>query len=215
MLLLALPFLIWLISGSYFVFLDLGFIRGDHYRPQQSSPLHSEQISYPLAEVLKRYPDAHGVRLTNLDGHPYYQLSGEQSLLIDAENGRTLLRVSAAMASRVAQANVPMGTPVTAVIAIYDEPPSELSARHLPVWQVSFDDRLATRLYVSMETGEVVTRRHDLWRLFDWFWRFHIMDYDDGADIDNPLLTVSTLLALIAVLAGIWLQAKRWRRGRI
>ncbi|QIZ77279.1 peptidase [Ferrimonas lipolytica] len=214
MLVLALPMLIWIISGSYFVWMDLGYIRGDHYR-QQPLQLNSIQLNYPLAKVLAQHPNADQVELVTVAQHPFYLVTTDRPLLIDAINGKVLPQLSALQAQTVAQANMPSDATVTTVTAIQQDPPAELSARHLPVWQVSFDDAVSSTLYVSMQSGEVVSRRHHFWRLFDWFWRFHIMDYDDGVDIDNALLLTTSIFSIVAVLAGIWLQLKRLQRGRI
>ena len=42
---------------------------------------------------------------------------------------------------------------------------------------------------VDAGSGEVTAVRHDRWRLFDWFWMLHIMDYDERSDFSTPLLT--------------------------
>jgi exosortase/archaeosortase len=34
----------------------------------------------------------------------------------------------------------------------------------------------------------VITVRSDIWRVFDFFWMLHIMDYDEREDFNNPLL---------------------------
>jgi hypothetical protein len=44
---------------------------------------------------------------------------------------------------------------------------------------VDFDDWLQTTLYLHPDTGALVTRRHRLWRWYDFQWMLHIMDYGD------------------------------------
>ena len=52
----------------------------------------------------------------------------------------------------------------------------------------------------------MVTKRHDFWRLFDWMFRFHVMDYDDGENVSNWLLFVFALLAVFATCSGLVLS---------
>lgn len=56
------------------------------------------------------------------------------------------------------------------------------------IWQVKFNDTFNTTLYLSSDTGKVITVRSDIWRVFDFFWMLHIMDYDEREDFNNPLL---------------------------
>jgi len=64
-------------------------------------------------------------------------------------------------------------------------------------------DARHTTLYVSPQTGEVVARRNDLWRAFDFVWMLHIMDYDEREDFNHPLLIATAATALLFVLSGL------------
>ena len=59
--------------------------------------------------------------------------------------------------------------------------------------------------YADPATGEIVSRRHALWRVFDFAWMLHIMDYDARTDVNNPLLRITTLSAAAMALSGAWL----------
>ena len=75
----------------------------------------------------------------------------------------------------------------------------------MPLWQVRFADRGDTTLYLSPETGELLAKRHSLWRWFDFLWMFHIMDYEARTDVNNTLLRVSAAVCLLFALSGVWL----------
>ena len=47
---------------------------------------------------------------------------------------------------------------------------------------------LSTSLYFNADNGEFITVRSNIWRVFDFFWMLHIMDYDEREDFNNPLL---------------------------
>ena len=83
------------------------------------------------------------------------------------------------------------------------------------VWRISFDDALATRIYLNGRTGEFVTSRNAAWVWYDFFWRLHIMDYAGGEDFNGTLLRIASVTAFGLVVAGAILAAlaarRRWR----
>lgn len=69
-------------------------------------------------------------------------------------------------------------------------------------------------LYLSPATGELISRRHALWRVFDFAWMLHIMDYDERTDVNNPLLRVATWSAFAMALTGAWLLIWSFQRRK-
>ena len=82
------------------------------------------------------------------------------------------------------------------------------------IWQVQFDDTFKTTLYLSANNGKVVTVRSTLWRIFDFFWMLHIMDYDEREDFNNPLLIRFAATSVLFCLSGILLLVQNIRRQR-
>ena len=85
----------------------------------------------------------------------------------------------------------------------------------LPAWRVDFDDGANRSLYVAADTGAVTARRSTLWRVYDFLWGLHIMDWRGHEDFNHPLLIVATLLALIVTIAGIVLLPEPARLHRL
>ena len=79
----------------------------------------------------------------------------------------------------------------------------EYRGRVLPVWKVSFDDSESLSLYLNPWTGELLSRRTNRWRIFDFLWMLHIMDFDERDDFNHPLLQVAAFLGLIIALSGV------------
>lgn len=105
------------------------------------------------------------------------------------------------------------GQPVA--VRLLDPAPKE-TGREGPIWRVSFDDPEKTDFYLSPETGEVVTRRSGVWRFYDFFWRLHVMDWNDGEHFNHPLIVIVTFLTLIIVLSGfvlLWVRLARDYKG--
>ncbi len=97
--------------------------------------------------------------------------------------------------------------------ALISFPPKEYRGER-PVWRVDFDDRLHTRLYISPSNGEVLARRNDAWRFYDFFWMLHIMDYEERENFNNPLVMTASAAGFIFALSGIIIVIMRLGRGR-
>ena len=204
MLFVGIQFLIWSISGAYMVIFDIDYIHGDSLVVNHQTPLESEQINYSIAKLHTDYPNAKNIELTNILGSAVYRFSdGNSKNLLSADTGNSLSPINEEYAVLIAKnlydhANAT----IKEVSLIASKPPFELSARHLPVWRVDFDDFVSPSFYISVNSGELVTKRHIFWRLFDWMFSFHVMDYIEE-DASNKLLLVVMLLALIASLFGL------------
>jgi hypothetical protein len=73
------------------------------------------------------------------------------------------------------------------------------------VWEAAFDDPERTRLYFSAEDGRFVAARGDRWRLFDFFWMLHTMDYRGRDDFNHPLVILVTTGAVWIGISGVLL----------
>ena len=91
--------------------------------------------------------------------------------------------------------------------------PIELQTTGLPLWQVTFDDHINTTFYISPNTGELAVRRHTFWRVFDFLWMLHIMDYDDRSQVNNNLLRIAALAGTGIAVSGICLLFFAFRAG--
>ncbi|WP_405598519.1 MULTISPECIES: hypothetical protein [unclassified Pseudoalteromonas] len=83
------------------------------------------------------------------------------------------------------------------------------------IWQVQFNDTFNTTLYLSASNGKVVTIRSTIWRIFDFFWMLHIMDYDQREDFNNPLLISFSATSVLFCLSGVMLLIQSFRVKRL
>ncbi len=208
-LILGVQALIWLISGVYMVSIDLGYIRGDTLVQKMNEPIsvpYEELI--PMGDIQQRYENIEKIELTQWLDMPHYRVRvGGEMRLIDAKTGEQRSPLSEEDAIRLAQYHYTASGNVRKATLLTDQAtsPSELYGRPLPLWQVNFDDAISTNFYVDPNDGRMVTRRHELWRIFDFFWMLHIMDYEDRTDVNNLLLVVSSFLGLLLSVSGLWL----------
>ena len=219
-LILGIQTVIWMISGAYMASVDLDFIHGDPLVRNLSEPLIGERGKfYPIAAVIERYPKAVQVGLVSRLGRQYYEVVTETApVFLDAGSGDVLSPIDRDRAVALAKYYYAGGGEVSEATLLSDvsTKPTEIQTRSLPLWQIRFDDAIRTTFYVSPSTGELVTRRHTFWRLFDFLWMFHIMDYEDRTDINNNLLRLASLLGLGFALSGVWLlvYALRGRKAK-
>lgn len=217
MLFLGLQFLIWSVTGLYMVSLDIHFIHGESLE-QQKQQFSLKQVNYSVNELIAAYPNANDIEVTLLLGQPVYRFEeGNGKKLLNAATGQPIAQVDEKQARAIARYNVVDNLPIKSVslISSVTNLPAEFAPRHLPAWQVTFKAFYAPTFYISQQTGEIVTKRHNYWRLFDWMWRFHIMDYDDGENVANWLLLFFSLCAAIASISGLILTYYRVVRPKV
>lgn len=215
MLIVGIQFLFWSLGGLYFSVFDIHFIHGESL-VKEPEDIAIEDIHYDIHELLQDYPDAKDIELYSLFGQPHFKFQSKHKSeinmdandnsdiqVINASNKEKLGNLTEAQATHVAHAYYSASSAIADIKLITREAPDELSPRHLPVWQVRFDDIWFGTLYISQITGKVVTKRHVWWRTFDVFWQLHILDVPDGADVNNILLTTAASLAMITTLAGM------------
>lgn len=66
-------------------------------------------------------------------------------------------------------------------------------------------------MYVSPFTGKVVARRTNTWRVYDFLWSLHIMDYREREDFNHPLLVAFAAGLLVLTLTGVVLLYRRFK----
>jgi len=136
---------------------------------------------------------------------PQYRLTDTSGVVyqFDARTGEPLRAIDAAQALEVAEANY-SGDGAGRNPSRVSQNSTEYRGR-LPVWRVDFDDNAETTLYVAADNGDVVTRRNRIWRIYDFAWMLHIMDYRDRTDFNHPLLVWASVLAFVVALSGLYM----------
>ncbi len=205
-LLIGIQVLLWVVGGVVMSALRLEEVRGDHLAAKQVQPaLDAKRPVVPITEVLRRHADRQptAITLTSLLDRPVYRLHGAgKTWLVDAESGADLSPLAQPAAEAIARADYSGKAPLASMERV-ETAATEIRGRELPLWRAQFDDKLNTAVYVSPDTGTVVARRNDLWRVFDFVWMLHIMDYQEREDFNHPLLIATASTALLFALSGL------------
>ena len=88
---------------------------------------------------------------------------------------------------------------------------SEFRGRNLPLYKVTSENEKGKKInvYVDPFSGEVSAIRSLQWRIWDFMWGVHIMDWVERDNIDNLWLKVFSFIALFTSLSGIILFFNR------
>ena len=199
--------LLWAISGFYMVVVDIDIIHGDHLvrTGEPSDPIQLEQLA-SLPTVVNDYPDLLALKYRIVLDQSVYQLTtSQETFLVDVVSGERLSPLTQPQLRSLARGYYARGAEIDSLQYLQSDFPDEVRFLSTPVWRVNFDDWHGTSLYIDSVTGELITRRHTLWRGFGFMWMLHIMDYETRDSINTLLLSAAAILGLFTVLIGGWL----------
>jgi len=219
-LLMAIQILFWFASGLFFAAVSIERVRSEHAvaeTPAEALPFGT------AADGLLRLGSAgitgERIEIRTLLGRPVALIAAGagRPRLYDLATGERLSPLPMAAAARIAEADHAGGLRASRVERVEGNSPEYRGA--LPAWRVAFDDGAERSLYVAADSGTVTARRSTLWRVYDFLWGLHIMDWRAHEDFNSPLLVAATLLGLVVVVTGIVMLPSRlgytaWRRRR-
>ncbi len=195
---------IWTLTGLYMVVVHIDIVHGDHLVRSIAPPRVDLNGARAPAQVMDLNADQ-SARLIAVRGSAAYVIEGAKGRrVVDAKSGAPLPALTQAEIEPIARRLFTQDGPIETV-ELLTNPPLEYQRRAVPVWRVEFEGWGNPTLYISPQTGELIARRHDLWRIFDIAWMLHIMDYKERADVNNPLSRVVTVAAAFTAISGAWL----------
>ena len=199
---ISIQLLLWTISGIYFAFNKIENVRGEQYRTHTSSNYNFQKIEFEI-------PDAVSVNVKKRLGKTIIAASTKNGMRYFDEEGGVLQKISFDEAKQLVSKHTFL-KPTTVEEIYTSKKGSEYRGRQLPIYKVvthnANDDEI--NAYLNIFTGEVVAIRSAQWRIWDLMWGFHIMDWQERDNIDNLLLKIFSILALVSSISGILLFFK-------
>lgn len=213
-LLIGLQVLLWLSSGLVMALLNPAKVSGQWWArpPAQPSPgLPPATILEPFELPSQHLQEASSVTLGEYAGRAVYRIrhSGGE-ILLNATDG-SAITFGAGEARAIARRDFTGPGEVSAVTA-GRSPNRETRNHHGAYWRVDFSNAARTSIYVSASTGDILERRNAYWRIHDFFWMLHIMDYREREDFNNPVVIGVALVAAWLGLSGFLLLLSSFRR---
>lgn len=98
-------------------------------------------------------------------------------------------------------------TPKAVIEITEEESGAEYRGRSLPLYKIETisENSKEINVYVDPFSKEIVAVRSNQWRIWDFMWGIHIMDWDERDNIGNIFLKIFSILALLSALSGIYL----------
>lgn len=211
-LVLGLQFVIWTVSGATMALLDMDEVAGGKKRPAQALPLSlPASSSWPKVQGSLAGQAITGVAVRPLPGRPVFEVTTATGVrLFDVVDGRPVT-IDHIRARRIAEASYAGSGKVAAVAPLRE---LELAVREhrLPIWRVDFADEANSSFYVSAVTGNLLERRNDIWRTWDFVWMLHNMDYANRTSFNHPLIVTLALAVIWLAITGFWLLFRtKWK----
>ena len=104
-------------------------------------------------------------------------------------------------------------TPISVGEISKNERGSEYRGRPLPLFKIESlnRDRKVINVYLDPYSGQIRAIRSTQWRIWDFLWGLHIMDWTDRDNFNNNFIKFFSVLAFISALSGILLFFKTRR----
>jgi len=206
-LMIGVQVLLWLLSGLVISVLDPDKVSGKHWtrtgNPEKQA-LGSGTLLEPAALPAALLEDALDIDLTILRGRPIYLIRRvEGEIIADAADG-SIIRTGKDEAAEIARRDF-SGEGDIVSIGQGMAPDLETRDSSGAYWRINFSDPANTAIYVSASSGEILERRNRYWRIHDFFWMLHIMDYPGHENINNPLVITVALTAIWLGISGFLL----------
>lgn len=191
--------------------LDMDEVAGGAMAEQAPAAVPSAGAAWPRIQAALSGQPVSELVMRDLAGSSVYAVTVNGGVrLFDATSGAPVT-VDRSLAQTIATAAY-TGTAKTERVHSLPELTLAVREHSLPIWRVYFSDAAKSSYYVSASTGEVLERRNETWRWWDFFWMLHNMDYAKRTSFNHPLIiTVGIAMAWLAV-TGFWLLFRTmWR----
>jgi len=213
-LVVGLQLVLWSASGLMFAWLDHHAVSGEALQATPVPPLlpASAPLSEPaewidqhsgqtLREIrLQAVGDEWVYRIAHADGAELRRAADGQAYVIDAET-----------AAQIARSHYAGRGSLQKVTYL---PGPTLETRKLgATWRADFDDETGTAVYVEADSGALGALRTDTWRVFDFFWMLHTMDYAGRDNFNNPVVILVGSAGLWIAMTGLLLVFRVFKRS--
>jgi hypothetical protein len=208
-LIIGVQIILWTASGVVMSFFNIEDVRGNHIAQEAQYPIDLDMQILSSSTLMTHDDDeVYSTKLRSVVGAPVYEITrGDGLSYIDALNGETWNGVTKDKIEQAAQFYYKGSGNINSVLKLETAPLEYRSI--LPVWQVSFEDKYKTRLYLNANTADLAAVRTRLWRFYDFMWMLHIMDYKTRDNFNTWWLKIMAFCALLFSLSGAGLVTHR------
>jgi uncharacterized iron-regulated membrane protein len=203
---IGIQLLLWITSGLYFAWMPIQVVKDEDRKADAAvSPLPLKRVVAPQALTLPPDFQTKTLRLDHTPAGLLYRLESTEGAVavFDALTGTPGRYLSAGQVKDLALQQIQTSDKPVAVNFLETAPADYKGP--VPVYQIVFDDFRQTNLYTDPWSGRVIVRRNMFWRVYDFLWMLHIMDFSEREDFNNPWIKVLSVAALSIVLSGYFI----------
>ena len=202
---ISIQFLLWTISGVFFSFNKIEEVRGEQYL------LESKEMDFSINSPININSSGEIKFFYRLDDLVYEVNLGGSSYVY-YQDGNPITKLSFSEAKEIIQTKTNL-TPISVGEISKNERGSEYRSRPLPLFKVESlnKDEKVINVYLDPYSGQIRAIRSTQWRMWDFLWGLHIMDWTDRDNFNNNFIKFFSVLAFISALSGILLFFKTRR----
>ena len=199
---ISLQLLLWTVSGIYFAFNKIELVRGEQY-------LNHVETNFDLSKLNIEIEKAKAVEFKKRLGQEIVIIKTKDTTKYLNMTGQPLKKISMEDAMNSVSSQTIL-IPFATEEVVNEKSGSEYRGRSLPIYRVKSKNEKGAELnvYINIYSAEVVAIRSNKWKIWDLMWGFHIMDWKERDNIDNLLLKIFSILALVSSVTGIMLFFK-------
>ena len=199
---ISLQLLLWTVSGIYFAFNKIELVRGEQY-------LNHVETNFDLSKLNIEIEKAKAVESKKRLGQEIVIIKTKDTTKYLNMTGQPLKKISMEDAMNSVSSQTIL-IPFATEEVVNEKSGSEYRGRSLPIYRVKSKNEKGAELnvYINIYSAEVVAIRSNKWKIWDLMWGFHIMDWKERDNIDNLLLKIFSILALVSSVTGIMLFFK-------
>ncbi|OUS16090.1 hypothetical protein A9Q88_09090 [Gammaproteobacteria bacterium 50_400_T64] len=218
----AIQLLIWTGSGLFFSIVPIDDVRGTHLLQAPAALRLGYVRLLSPSDLVAQHKELKMLSLAKLQlqqrlNTPIYLAKIDDKLLTyNAETAEKLEPLTESEALSIATNSTQLlaqsATWVTEV-----DPGSEYRDGELPAWKIELKGVDEANLWIGANSGKVSAVRTNTWRLYDFLWGLHIMDYVDRDNFNSWLLRAFALLGVITIASGLalfFISAKQRKRAK-
>ena len=202
---ISIQFLLWTISGVFFSFNKIEEVRGEQYL------LESKEKDFSINSPININSSGEIKFFYRLDDL-VYEVNLGGSFYVYHQDGNPIAKLSFSEAKEIIQTKTNL-TPISVGEISKNERGSEYRGRPLPLFKVESlnKDEKVINVYLDPYSGQIRAIRSTQWRMWDFLWGLHIMDWTDRDNFNNNFIKFFSVLAFISALSGILLFFKTRR----
>ncbi|MEE9347165.1 MAG: PepSY domain-containing protein [Robiginitomaculum sp.] len=209
-LVIGIQILLWTASGLFMTVFPISQIRGNAVA-EKASPVLMDMEVISIGDAAGRYDGKiKAVTLTSLAGRSAYIIEGDEGrTILEGRDGAPWQGASEADVRAAAALYYKEAGEPQSVALLTGEAPLDYR-NDMPIWRVTYDDSHNTRLYIDPSSAQLRGVRTQLWRVYDFMWMLHIMDYKGRDNFNNWIVRFAAFCGLLFALSGIGLLIHRF-----